>query len=479
MISPTHLGSAEADPNRIAAQPAKAFFVDMITHDIELQDAILDLLDNCIDGAQRLGIKGGEKPYAGRYARIVFNEKEFTIEDNCGGIPFEIAKEYAFRMGRPSTVKNAKPGKIGVYGIGMKRAIFKMGRSCVVHSHTKERTFDVCIDPTWLTKDTDWDLHAVDTKPQMKEPGTRVTITGLLDGISESFAPTHWFAEDFPKKVQAAYSFLIARGFEVTVNGKRIEPELPTLLWQAPASKKGKKPKIRPYFFEAKIHGVDVFVSVGFRDADVHDEDSEDPNEKRYETEHAGWTVLCNDRVIVHCDRGIMTGWGYSDVPSYHNQFRAISGFVELRASNPKLLPMTTTKRGVDINSETYMAVLQRMAEGVKHFIGFTHDWKGMEVKQRAMFGACEAVEVPKLRAYAHRYAKMTATRGDNAGKKSTPDLPSQSREKTDRRISFVRQIRDIETVAEFLFDDSDTTPAVVGSKCFDIQLANARNGKH
>ena len=132
----------------IDAHPAKAFFVDMITRDIELPDAILDLLDNCIDGAQRLGPKGGERPYEGRWAKIEFNEKEFTIEDNCGGIPLDIAKEYAFRMGRPPTVKTSKPGSIGVYGIGMKRAIFKLGTSCVVHSFTRNESFDVKIDPT-------------------------------------------------------------------------------------------------------------------------------------------------------------------------------------------------------------------------------------------------------------------------------------------------------------------------------------------
>ena len=35
--------------------PSKAFFVSMLTRDIDLQDAILDLLDNCIDGAVRSG----------------------------------------------------------------------------------------------------------------------------------------------------------------------------------------------------------------------------------------------------------------------------------------------------------------------------------------------------------------------------------------------------------------------------------------
>ena len=35
------------------ASPTKQFFVNMLTRDIELQDAILDLLDNCVDGILR------------------------------------------------------------------------------------------------------------------------------------------------------------------------------------------------------------------------------------------------------------------------------------------------------------------------------------------------------------------------------------------------------------------------------------------
>ena len=58
------------------AFPAKHFFVEMLTRDIELQDAILDLLDNCVDGAMRQN-KGrkfnSKKPYAGYQAWIDFD----------------------------------------------------------------------------------------------------------------------------------------------------------------------------------------------------------------------------------------------------------------------------------------------------------------------------------------------------------------------------------------------------------------------
>jgi hypothetical protein len=78
----------------VTASPGKAFFVEMLTRDIELKNAILDLLDNCIDGILRQfknqrkeELLKSDKPYDGYWAKITANPTKFSIEDNCGGIP--------------------------------------------------------------------------------------------------------------------------------------------------------------------------------------------------------------------------------------------------------------------------------------------------------------------------------------------------------------------------------------------------------
>ena len=60
----------------INAGPTKAFFVKMLTRDIELADAILDLLDNCVDGVVRELKRQSKaatngKPYRGFKAAII------------------------------------------------------------------------------------------------------------------------------------------------------------------------------------------------------------------------------------------------------------------------------------------------------------------------------------------------------------------------------------------------------------------------
>ncbi|MEH2465297.1 ATP-binding protein [Nostoc sp.] len=135
-------------PTQVNASPTKNFFVEMLTRDIDLEDSILDLLDNCVDGIQRIikDSQSSDKPYQNFWAKITFSSERFKIEDNCGGIPPE-AQHYAFRMGRPTDIINGNTYTIGTYGIGMKRAIFKMGCSSEIISKTENDSFKVTINP--------------------------------------------------------------------------------------------------------------------------------------------------------------------------------------------------------------------------------------------------------------------------------------------------------------------------------------------
>lgn len=57
---------------------------------------------------------------------IDFDASRFRVKDGCGGISLNEAREHVFLLGNP--VADKKHTGLGVYGIGMKRAFFKMGR---------------------------------------------------------------------------------------------------------------------------------------------------------------------------------------------------------------------------------------------------------------------------------------------------------------------------------------------------------------
>ena len=120
------------------ANPTKAFFVRMLTRDISLDDCILDLVDNSIDGAWRnsgqqpssLAVDSGLHDYR---VALEISECHFAIADNCGGITLDDAVDYAFTFGRREEQERGEY-TVGVYGIGMKRAVFKLGNDIQINS---------------------------------------------------------------------------------------------------------------------------------------------------------------------------------------------------------------------------------------------------------------------------------------------------------------------------------------------------------
>lgn len=208
----------------ISASPTKRFFVEMFTRDIDLDDAVLDLLDNCVDGALR--VEGfdpaNEQLYTGYGASLNFSGTMFKIKDNCGGISDELI-ESAFRLGRPFGDKtDSGLPTVGMYGIGMKRAIFKMGRECVIETRTAKSGYRIVIPEEWFSKEGEWDLPITKIAPDAKNSGTEITVSKLLAPVARSFGSPTGFAEECSPKVSQIYSVLIEKGFEVKVNDKKV-----------------------------------------------------------------------------------------------------------------------------------------------------------------------------------------------------------------------------------------------------------------
>ena len=79
-ITPKELRKKESESDddeikSVKGEPAKEFFVKMLTRDIELPDAILDLLDNCIDGILRN--EGPRQPP--KHRSKAFGQKSLSI----------------------------------------------------------------------------------------------------------------------------------------------------------------------------------------------------------------------------------------------------------------------------------------------------------------------------------------------------------------------------------------------------------------
>ena len=346
---------------KINAYPTKDFFVRMITRDISLDNCILELIDNCLDGAHRKNANtNGAQNLDGFYAKLNIGENMFTIEDNCGGIGVAEAIDYAFRFGRHPDAPDDGDFSIGLYGIGMKRAIFKIGRTTEIHSSTQEEGFvcNISVDE-WLRHD-DWEFD-MDDAP-VENIGTIIRVQDLYRNISGEFADSV-FVNSLIRTIERDYARFIERGFKIEINDIAVNAH--------PYAVKTSK-DFHPYRKIYEDNNVEVEILAGMA---ASPPDSNEPAE-RTEVGYFGWFVFCNDRVVLAADKTERTVWGHEGFARWHPQYNGFAGILLFRATDPNLLPWTTTKRDIDETSSLYRRAIKEMKAATQPWIEYTNQRK-------------------------------------------------------------------------------------------------------
>jgi len=351
------------------AYPRKHFFFEMFTRDISLEDCILDLIDNSIDGLIRdrdinitssilSSSRNGDPVHSKNRAAIVisFSNKEFTIEDTCGGIDRTLATEDIFNFGHAA---GETGGALGVYGIGLKRAIFKIGNHFRMESHTSEDGFLVDLNvKRWSQEDKtieDWTIPITFTEKAKSatSAGTKITITSLRPEVVMRLNDGG-LANRLHTTISQTYGLFLGRFVDVTLNGNRIEP------FQIPIGESKDVHPAREQFTEGEVT-VQLFASLAARD-----------EKGEWPAERAGWYALCNGRVVVAADKTELTGWGVQGAPVWHmGKFRGFVGVVFFQSKNALALPWTTTKRGLNRESPVYQRARNLMRGVAKPVINF------------------------------------------------------------------------------------------------------------
>jgi hypothetical protein len=351
-----------ADPTRIVASPTKGFFIHMLTRDIELTRAIVDLVDNCVDGAIRLR---GEGRYDGLRAYLSVTPAMFRIADNCGGIEADLARDYAFMFGRPPDFEKI-PHSIGQFGVGMKRALFKLGNHFRIASTAKRSRFLVDVDIDIWKELKDWDFHfsELEEGPQFPDVpeadrATEIVVDRLHDSVAELFKLENFIAR-LRDEITSAHQRSLRRGLGMALNGTELVFK-PLLILHSDRL----VPSIRQIVIDADTDSpVQIKIFAGIAESD--------PSE-------AGWYIFCNGRLILEADKTAITGWGFErerGTPRYHNQYAMSRGYVFFDSDDAGKLPWNTTKTGIDTDSPLYKSVLLNMITLMKPVTSFLNKLK-------------------------------------------------------------------------------------------------------
>jgi len=372
------------DKSLINAYPTKDLFISMLIRDVTLRDAIGDLLDNSVDGALRLR---GDASYEGLWVHIELNAEEgfFRISDNCGGIPVSVARDYVFCFGRPVGAEETVHS-IGVFGIGMKRSLFRLGNNFRVESVAQDSSFTMEVDvdewrqgiekagdqvdetetqADWTFRFSDYEEDREEEYPE-EERDTVITVTNLHPGVLEAFKIDN-DTTSLIQELQREHLFSINNGLEITVNGVRLEaPELKLL----------ESDDLKTAYWESLDELVKVRVYAG-------------TSEQTEYGVNGGWYVFCNKRLVLGPEQSKTTGWGIKTpirIPEYHSQFYRFRGYVFLDAEDPRDLPWTTAKTNMDLDSPVWRTVFQHMIDlmrSVMDFLNKVHNEEGYFREER------------------------------------------------------------------------------------------------
>lgn len=347
----------------VNSSPSKEFFLNMITKDVTVESCILDLIDNSIDAYKREKekIKHGNIEISYSIA-----DDFFSINDNCGGMSKEIAVNKAFRFGNE---RDRDAGTLGMYGIGMKRSIFKIGSDFIVESRTDTDSYKVYMNrDEWTnlkdekTNDDIWKFHLDDVNLSF-DNGVHIEIKKLSDSL-KTYLKMRNNVETLREKIGSAYRELLENGITISINGEKIHYSSEILY---------KAGFLKPYVNSYKIGKnkeitIKIIAGVG------------DPSPK-----DAGWNIICNGRAVIQKDRTELTGWestydseeenGVDEafqgkiIPAFHNDFARFRGYVYIDCEDPNQLPLNTTKDSIDQQHFVYQFIFQEMRNVMRRIL--------------------------------------------------------------------------------------------------------------
>ncbi len=377
MTAPSGMAAANGqDPYIVQAGADKRLFVSMLTKDIELLPAIIDLVDNSIDGA-RATSPGDMSQH---HVQLQVEPERFAITDDCGGIGLDVARKYAFRFGRP-TDYDGLPGSVGQFGIGMKRALFKLGREFTVTSRTTTSYFVLHVDvDNWLEDpNPEWQfrMQTIDTEYDPATAGgvgTEIVVTKLHESVSQDFSNSTILAQ-LREQIRMRHQAALQEGLEIKLGGERLTGFAPTLL-----SGPGFRPINERFVIPEGDEEVHCHLVAGISAADNENLDEGQAEDFRTPGD-AGWWLFCNGRLLLFRERTSLTGWGDNGA-AYHPQYRRFRGYVYLTSLNTELLPWNTTKTNVDQDSRVWRIVQGRMKIALGQVLGVLYRLK--TVRQNA-----------------------------------------------------------------------------------------------
>ena len=436
------------------ANPEKRLFISLLTRDIPLIAAFLDLIDNSVnaalepfadrletaDGFVNVLEDGNVQPATD--IQLTISGQRVEITDNAPGISLELAKRHVFKFGRSSQDEN-KSDRLSVYGLGLKRAIFKLGRRVKIVSDHVNGGFELNLDVVQWAKDTGmpWRFELVPREPvEPKRCGTIIEVWNLYDETKRRINDGV-FEGQLKESIGNTYSYFLSKFVRIFVNGESVAA--PNLL----VGSNNETDR-----FDSNSVTCTIIAGLGT------------PIAEKYRERGSGWFVFCNGRTVISADKSPLTGWNNNGLPIFQPKHRPFLGTVYFVSRYPDRLPWDTTKSRINEDSDVWQEAKRLMVSvgrSVTSFLDKRYSDEGTDIAQK------ELTEVAKERVDAMKASTASTSHF------TTPKRPP----KTTTRIQYDAKIKHVESVTEFL-GRPGMSGSDVGRHTFHFFLRNEVGGE-
>lgn len=294
----------------------KEFAIGAMIKDVTIKAAIFDLIDNSIEAAI---INGGVR---GHIISIITSNDEFKIFDDCGGFEPDKIKDI-FKIG----YRNGSSG----FGIGMKRAIIKLGNIANITSLNANKSFNIYFDIN-NCKNAEWDLKVNEIKREPENSfGLEISILQLNSEVKKYFKRGE--CNELGQAISRRYRSFINNGLIIKLNVNTV-----------PKYKiKEEADKISPIY---KINeNVEVQIKL---------------YSKISSTEESGWDVFINNKCVCERNKSNEIQWNRIKKQSGYSYKRFV-GEVLITGINVRELPVTSTKDRIDFDSDIMRELIRYM----------------------------------------------------------------------------------------------------------------------
>lgn len=431
------------------ASPEKRLFISLLTRDLSLIDAFLDLMDNSINSAlvaSKLPLNSA-KDYVKLLdindkkkrpkVEITFDKKCIAIEDTAGGISFADARNKVFMFGRRDDVDS--DDRLSVYGIGLKRAIFKMGETIQIVSNHPDKGFTLDLDVKKWERDTrqPWTLPIQGFISKTDPYGTKIYIRDLHDDVKTRITDA-LFEKQLKRRISESYVYFLDRIVTSRVDNQEVHP-LSLEMGKNFASDNFAR------------DGVTCSIIAGIGR----------PKDTRFLAENSGWFIFCNGRAVAFADKSPLTGWGPL-LPTFQPKHRPFLGLVFFVSDYAERLPWATTKSSINEESLIWQEAKRRMADVGRQVTSY--------LDRRYGEGGTDISPAELNEVSGSDVSAFTAVAAAKRNFKTTSRHPQKPSEETS--IQYKVKIEDVERIKTYL-GKRNMSNSEVGRYTFDYFLSN------